>query len=291
MNVTQDLSILSLVTNASVPVQLVMALLLAVSFMSWLFIFRKLFAIRQARTQTEKFERDFWSGGDLERPVPERGQRPPSHRRAGAHLRGRLPRIHQAARAARRSTRASRWTARAAPCAPPISAKSTIWSAPVLSRLGRFGQPLRRPVRHGVGHHEFVPRPGQRQPGDAGARRARASPRRWSPPPSACSPRFRRWSPTTATPTTSTASRSASRASWRSFPTSCSASPARANREASDAAPAPRHERDQRRALHRRDAGAAGDLHGHRAAGESGRGRPALAWASRRSRPSCRWRW
>ncbi len=71
MNVTQDLSILSLVTNASVPVQLVMALLLSVSFTSWLFIFRKLFAIRQAGTQTEKFERDFFSalhrdtGGNL----------------------------------------------------------------------------------------------------------------------------------------------------------------------------------------------------------------------------------
>ena len=43
MTVTQDLSILSLITNASVLVQLVMALLLVVSFMSWLFIFRKLF--------------------------------------------------------------------------------------------------------------------------------------------------------------------------------------------------------------------------------------------------------
>jgi biopolymer transport protein TolQ len=42
-----------------------MALLLGVSFMSWYWIFRKLFAIRQARTQTEKFERDFWSGSDL----------------------------------------------------------------------------------------------------------------------------------------------------------------------------------------------------------------------------------
>ena len=65
MNVTQDLSILSLITNASVPVQLVIVLLLLVSFMSWLFIFRKLFAIRQAGTQTEKFERDFWSGSDI----------------------------------------------------------------------------------------------------------------------------------------------------------------------------------------------------------------------------------
>jgi biopolymer transport protein TolQ len=65
MNVTQDMSIVSLVTNASVPVQMVMALLLCVSFMSWWYIFRKMFAIRQARAQTEQFERDFWSGSDL----------------------------------------------------------------------------------------------------------------------------------------------------------------------------------------------------------------------------------
>ena len=65
MNVTHDMSMLSLIWNASVIVQLVMALLLSVSFMSWFFIFRKVFAISQARTKTEQFERDFWSGSDL----------------------------------------------------------------------------------------------------------------------------------------------------------------------------------------------------------------------------------
>ena len=65
MNVSQDLSILSLIWNASVVVQVVMALLLVVSFMSWYFIFYKIFAIRRARVQTENFERDFWSGTDL----------------------------------------------------------------------------------------------------------------------------------------------------------------------------------------------------------------------------------
>ncbi|AMP11101.1 protein TolQ [Collimonas arenae] len=42
-----------------------MALLLAVSLMSWTYIFRKMFAIRSARIQTEEFERAFWSGGNL----------------------------------------------------------------------------------------------------------------------------------------------------------------------------------------------------------------------------------
>ena len=65
MNVTQDLSIIQLVLNASIPVKGVMALLAMVSFMSWYWIFRKWFAIRNARGKTDQFERDFWSGGDL----------------------------------------------------------------------------------------------------------------------------------------------------------------------------------------------------------------------------------
>ena len=65
MNATQDLSILSLIWNASAVVQFVMALLLGVSLTSWYWIFRKLFSIRRARNQTEKFEKDFWSGNDL----------------------------------------------------------------------------------------------------------------------------------------------------------------------------------------------------------------------------------
>jgi biopolymer transport protein TolQ len=65
MTVTQDLSFISLISNASLLVQLVMALLVLVSVMSWTYIFRKMFAIRSARTQTEQFERAFWSGGNL----------------------------------------------------------------------------------------------------------------------------------------------------------------------------------------------------------------------------------
>ncbi|MEO8936581.1 MAG: protein TolQ, partial [Burkholderiaceae bacterium] len=43
MNVSQDMSILSLITNASVIVQIVLALLLLVSLMSWTYIFKKYF--------------------------------------------------------------------------------------------------------------------------------------------------------------------------------------------------------------------------------------------------------
>jgi len=65
MNVTQDMEIWTLVANASIVVKAVMALLLAVSFMSWMFIFRKFFGIRRAREQTDLFEREFWSASDL----------------------------------------------------------------------------------------------------------------------------------------------------------------------------------------------------------------------------------
>jgi biopolymer transport protein TolQ len=65
MTVTQDLSFISLISNASILVQLVLLLLLTVSVFSWTYIFRKMFALRAARAQTEAFERAFWSGGNL----------------------------------------------------------------------------------------------------------------------------------------------------------------------------------------------------------------------------------
>ncbi|HMK14794.1 MAG TPA: protein TolQ [Burkholderiales bacterium] len=65
MNIAQDLSLLGMVTNASVLVQLVMLLLLLVSLMSWWYIFLKMFAISRATRKTEEFEHDFWSGKDL----------------------------------------------------------------------------------------------------------------------------------------------------------------------------------------------------------------------------------
>jgi biopolymer transport protein TolQ len=65
MDIAQDVSILELVANASLVVKLILALLTCVSFMSWYWIFRKWFALRDARIRTDKFEREFWSGGDL----------------------------------------------------------------------------------------------------------------------------------------------------------------------------------------------------------------------------------
>ena len=63
--ITQDLDIWALILHASFVVKVVMAVLLAVSFMSWMFIFQKWFVIRRAVSQTIKFEREFWGGQDL----------------------------------------------------------------------------------------------------------------------------------------------------------------------------------------------------------------------------------
>jgi biopolymer transport protein TolQ len=61
----QDLSLLHLILNASFPVQLVMLLLLGASLMSWWYIFLKLFALKRALRVTDRFEREFWGGGDI----------------------------------------------------------------------------------------------------------------------------------------------------------------------------------------------------------------------------------
>ncbi len=65
MPVHENMSLLSLVSNASLLVKLVMALLMLVSAMSWTYIFRKMFTIRSATRQTGEFETAFWSGANL----------------------------------------------------------------------------------------------------------------------------------------------------------------------------------------------------------------------------------
>ncbi|MDH5326347.1 MAG: protein TolQ [Gammaproteobacteria bacterium] len=60
-----DLSLISLVTNASVLVQGVMALLMLVSIMSWTMIFQKARVLKKASKAADVFEEKFWSGGDL----------------------------------------------------------------------------------------------------------------------------------------------------------------------------------------------------------------------------------
>jgi biopolymer transport protein TolQ len=62
---TSDLSVIRLVLEASLIVQMVLALLLAASLASWAIILRKRALIRRARTLADNFETSFWSGGEL----------------------------------------------------------------------------------------------------------------------------------------------------------------------------------------------------------------------------------
>jgi biopolymer transport protein TolQ len=61
----KELSIVSLITNASIPVQLIMLLLLIVSVISWATIFRKGRQIAAAKKATQMFEAEFWKDRDL----------------------------------------------------------------------------------------------------------------------------------------------------------------------------------------------------------------------------------
>jgi len=61
----QELSILHLVLNASIVVQAVMLLLMGISVASWAAIFRKLFSLGKVKRLNDGFEREFWSGSNL----------------------------------------------------------------------------------------------------------------------------------------------------------------------------------------------------------------------------------
>ena len=65
MNASADMSILSLLTHASVVVQAVLAILIILSLISWTRIFQKYFQLRQAKRLSEDFESRFWSGAEL----------------------------------------------------------------------------------------------------------------------------------------------------------------------------------------------------------------------------------
>ena len=74
MNIHPDLSLVVLITHASVVVQLVLALLVGLSLWSWWQIFLKLFQLKRAVRDTDAFEDEFWKGGDLAELFQRAGQ-------------------------------------------------------------------------------------------------------------------------------------------------------------------------------------------------------------------------
>jgi biopolymer transport protein TolQ len=65
LNIHPDLSFVVLIAHASLVVQAVLALLVGLSLWSWWQIFLKMFQLRRAARDTDRFEDDFWKGGDL----------------------------------------------------------------------------------------------------------------------------------------------------------------------------------------------------------------------------------
>ena len=71
-----DLSIITLVMNASVVVKCVMGILLIASLSSWATIFSKMLVLSRSRRQTDDFEKRFWSGLDLAKLYETASTRP-----------------------------------------------------------------------------------------------------------------------------------------------------------------------------------------------------------------------
>jgi biopolymer transport protein TolQ len=65
LEISQNLSLLHLILQASIPVKIVMGLLLLASFMSWWHIFIKMFSLKRAAQNTDSFEKEFWAGADV----------------------------------------------------------------------------------------------------------------------------------------------------------------------------------------------------------------------------------
>ena len=60
-----DLSLLRLIAEATLVVQLVMLLLLAASVYAWVIVFRKRAVLREAKATLARFERESTAGDDL----------------------------------------------------------------------------------------------------------------------------------------------------------------------------------------------------------------------------------
>ncbi|MEO7760490.1 MAG: protein TolQ [Casimicrobiaceae bacterium] len=75
MKLTADYSLLSMITGASLIVQLVLALLVFLSMWSWWQIFQKMFVLKRTLKETVAFEDEFWNGADLNALYNRAGQK------------------------------------------------------------------------------------------------------------------------------------------------------------------------------------------------------------------------
>ncbi len=75
-----DLSLVTLISEASLLVKLVMLTLLAISLYSWTIVFRKRTELNLAKRDADSFEDKFWSGNELNKLYEDISARPHSSR-------------------------------------------------------------------------------------------------------------------------------------------------------------------------------------------------------------------
>lgn len=71
----EPLSIWYLVSNATIVVQLIMAMLVFMSIASWVIIFQRGLTVRRATQEASEFEASFWSGLDLRQVYADGAER------------------------------------------------------------------------------------------------------------------------------------------------------------------------------------------------------------------------
>jgi len=162
-----SLSVMELLLNASIPVQLVMLLLLIASLSSWVIIFRKKRLLDRAEKEADRFEERFWSGTELS-ALYDTAKR-------GRTLEG-LEAIFEAgfreySRKHPQRSRDSRAQLELAQRGMRVASARELdgleRNLEFLANVGcRLHRPVCGPARHRVGHHDFLPRAGQRARGD-----------------------------------------------------------------------------------------------------------------------------
>ncbi len=75
-----DLSLITLISEASLLVKLVMLALLVISLYSWMLIFKKRTELIQAKLDADSFEDKFWSGNELNKLYEDISSRPHASR-------------------------------------------------------------------------------------------------------------------------------------------------------------------------------------------------------------------
>jgi biopolymer transport protein TolQ len=71
-----DFSLLALFARATLTVQIVMILLIVMSFWSWAIIIQKHLTLRAAKAEAKRFDRAFWSGEPLDELYDQLGETP-----------------------------------------------------------------------------------------------------------------------------------------------------------------------------------------------------------------------